>query len=102
MQVICEQCHNLFDVIRRRILGMGHYVPVDIGCDARLGVACPSLHCVDRCADVQQERARNVVQAMEADVRQVCPSEDAFELPGDLGLVNVCAGAGREDHAGFF
>jgi hypothetical protein len=68
---------------------MSHYMSVDVGRDARLRVPCPSLHRVDRCTDIQQDRDRSVPQIVEADIRQACSLEDVFELPGNLGLVDV-------------
>ena len=87
-QVICERCHNFLDILGCRVLGMGHGMPVDVGGDARLRVPCPALHRVDRCADVQEQGERGMAQVIEADVWQVCLSQDVFELAGDLGLVN--------------
>jgi hypothetical protein len=34
LQVICERCLNLFDVICCRTLGMGHDMPLDVSVDA--------------------------------------------------------------------
>ncbi len=49
---------------------MGHYVPVDVGGDARLGVPCPLLDCIYRCSDVQEQGNRGVTQIVKADIRQ--------------------------------
>ena len=76
-------------------------MPVDVSGDARLGVTCPALDRIDRCAVVKQDRDRGITQIVEADIRQTGFSKDAFERERDLGLVDISADAGREDHAVF-
>lgn len=98
---VCERCHNLLDILGCRILGMGHHMPVYVGGDTRFRVPRPSLHCVYRRTDIQQDRDRSVPQIVEADIREAILAQDMLELPGDLGLVDVGANAGREDHAVF-
>ena len=55
LQIIRERRHNLFDILGCRILRMGHGMPVDVGRGARLRVPGPTLHRVDRCANVQKQ-----------------------------------------------
>ncbi len=70
LQVICERCHNLFDILGGLFIRTVHGVPVDIRGDTGLRMPGPFLDRVDRCAYVQQERERGVPQVVEADIRQ--------------------------------
>ena len=77
LQVNCERFHDLFDILGCRILGMGHYVPIDVGSDTRFRVPCSSLHCIYRSTHVQQQRDRGVTQIVEAEAgrpfsRRIC------------------------------
>ena len=100
-QLIGERCYDLFDQRGGLLLGTGHRMPVDIGGDARLGMTSVTLDCVDGCSILQQDRDRSVPQVMETDGGQASLSKDLFESPRDLGLVDVGADRGREDHTVF-
>jgi len=77
-------------------------MPVNVGRDTRLGVASPALDRVDRCAIFQQDRDGGMAQVMEANVGQTGLLKDLLEGSGYLGLVDVGADGGGEDHTVFF
>jgi hypothetical protein len=98
----CERFHDLLDIFDCRILGMGHYMPINVGGDTRLGVPCPVLHCVDWCSNIEEQGERSMTQIVEADDRQVVLAQYLFEFLRDFALAGVGANAGREDHAILF